>query len=444
MNFFPFILCVLAAASMATKSGGNSSSSFHSNNNEADDSPPEFPVNSLARMSISHLYYQVGLDMSNIDGIITMKKNASNTEVSIEVCPEKLIGYGGISEKEELQIRMVFPKLFKYDLLNKSLKEMAIKKNTMSLKDFRVLCLECAEFPEAIIAVDVAILIWITEKVNWLPEAVIAADVAIITWIAEKIIGYSELMIDSEIIDSVCLLSVHPEISVYCERQITRMLGIFLRNFHSSNRSSLNFLLNLLKFIDSHAICEKVKTIVTSLYTVTRAVFDCRLILGTEDPFLATLEETLQPKEAQILLARRLNDFYPGCYFKFYSKGQIFTLPSLFSDFVWMLNHHFIRADIIGDGILHWKSNCNSWKNICFAYSSFPSSSLFIVLENSPPIIFWAKILSCKNLNDLKELLKTPDMKYFILYHDVTIMESNIQFSIAAPSKQLGNQDPHV
>ena len=452
MNFFPFTLCVLATASLFVKSNGNSSSSSESNNNEVDDNSsssaktPDFPVNSLARMTLSHLYYQVGLDISNIDGIITLKRNTSHTGLSIQVCPEKLIGYGGINGKEDLHTRVIIPKLFQYGLLNKSLKEMANGKNSMSLRHFRALCLECAKFPEAIVVVDVAILTWIVEKFKGLPEIITAIDVDFLTWIAEKVNEDSELMVDFSVIKSVCLLSVHPNISVHCESQIIRFLEICSKIFHSKRRTSLYFLLNLLKFIDSSIIREKVKTIITSLYNSSRkCVYGlyCRLVLGPEDPFLAVLEKKL-PEQVPVHLARRLNDLYPGCYFIFYSKGQIFHLPRRFDVSDCMNNYLFIRADIINDDILQWKDDFSSWKNITFACTYFPSSSLFIVCEKSPPSIFWAKIKLCKNLKEFKELLMITEVKQLILSYDITVMESNIQFTITSPSKQLDNQDPNV
>lgn len=74
MNFFAVILCALAAASMATIS----------------DCKPEIPVTSLTQMSLSKFFYLVGLEMSNIDGIIKLKRSDFSNVVFFEVCPQLL------------------------------------------------------------------------------------------------------------------------------------------------------------------------------------------------------------------------------------------------------------------------------------------------------------------------------------------------------------------
>ena len=430
MNLFAFILCALASACLAADSDSNSSSGTRSNTKEVDDNSapsakrPKLPVSSLLRMSLSQNFlYLAGLELSEIGGIIKLKRYASNLCVIIEVCPEKMVGYGGISGMEKEHTRVVFHELFKYNLLNKELK--AIGENMgLSLSAFRALCLDCVKFPEAILAVDVAILHWIVEYVE----------------------GDAELLVDFDVIRSVCFLSVHPDISVHCEAEITRALEIFSKCFQSAKRFFFNFLVNLIQFIDSHGIREIVETIVTSLYTSAEAPkwrHDCRLILGPDDAFLAILEGELTGNE-QNELANLVNDYYPNCFFKFYSKGECFRLPCLFYGLHDMSKHLFIRADVDNEDNLLWKNDCSSWKTISFADTSLPVSSLFIVYENSPPSIFWAKIRSCKNFREFNELLTTPEMKHFILYYDITIMETDTKFSITSPLEQLDNQAANV
>jgi hypothetical protein len=244
----------------------------------------------------------------------------------------------------------------------------------------------------------------------------------------------------------VTLLSAHPDISELCESEIVSVLEIFSNSSLFIHRVPLNFLVNLIKFIDSHDIREKVKSIVTDLYTFAKpdeSQLDCRLILGPDDSFLASLERKLTGK-AQNELTNHVGSAYPGCYFKFYSKGRFFCLPNLFDDKLYMGNRLFIRADVHYDGTIVWEKDCNSWNNITFAFTSSSSSSLFVVHNSSPPAFFCAQIKSCKNLKEFKELLKTPEMKHYILYNDVTIMKSNVHFTIASPSKQPDNQDANV
>ena len=362
--------------------------------------------------------------MSKIGGIIKLKRFAYNPCVVLEVCPEKLVGYGGISGKEEEHTRILVPRLFNYALLNKKLEILAIENKPISLEEIRALCLDCARFPEAIITVDVAILHWIVEFVE----------------------GNTELIVDFGVMKSVCFLSVHPGISVHCESDIIRALEIFSRCLQTKKWVSFGFLVNLLKFIDSHNIREVVKTIITSLYTSTdnhKRHLECRLVLGPKDSFLATLEGKLTEKE-QTELTNHVNDYYPNCFFKFYSKGECLRVPCLFYGVHDMSKHLFIRADVDNEDNLLWKNDCISWKNISFADSSLPSSSLFIIYGKSLPAGFWAKIKLCKNLEDFEELLTKPEMKFTILYNDVTIMKSNVQFTIASPSKQPDNQDANV
>ena len=76
------------------------------------------------------------------------------------------------------------------------------------------------------------------------PEAIIAVDVAILNWIFKYVKGNVGLRIDFDVIKSVCFLSVHPDISVNCEVEIISVLEIFSinKNFASDERRSLNFL----------------------------------------------------------------------------------------------------------------------------------------------------------------------------------------------------------
>jgi hypothetical protein len=77
MNFVALILCVLAAASMAS-------------DNSSANSKPELPVSSLAQTTSKLFLHQFGLDMSKIDGIINVSRNTQNYSVVIAVCIEKL------------------------------------------------------------------------------------------------------------------------------------------------------------------------------------------------------------------------------------------------------------------------------------------------------------------------------------------------------------------
>ena len=448
MNLLTFILCVLTATTLAGNQDGKisnfssnssksevagNSSNLNSNSSknevDANNSPsaikPKSLVSSLFQMSLTpFVLYKIGLDMSKIDGIISVLKFTSNSVVLIEVWPEKLIGFGEISGKGKKFTRASFSSLFDCKKLKEKLANL--EKKAINLTTFRALLLEFAKSPEAMIVVDAAIL----------------------NWIVENVIGNAETRIDFNVMKSVCLLSAHPDISEKFESTITRVLEIFSKNFHIEKviQPSLNFLLNLLKFIDSHDIREKVKEIVTSLYISAESQscrLDCRLILGPKDQFLATLEKNLSER-AQIELKNPLITSYSGCYFKFYSKGEKFRLPLLFDVMHKMDNHHFIWADINSDKILDWEKDSNSWKNISFAFNFFPSPCLFIVYESSPPSIFWTKIKSCKSLKEFKKLLTTPEIRRIILYYDITILESNIQFAITSHSKQLDNQDPRV
>ena len=422
MNFFALTLTFLAAVSLAADKGSI-------------DSSEDIPVDSLAKMNSEKFVYLIGLDLSEIDDVVKREKSADSSGVSIVVCAKKLIGYGAMHGEEDVFTRVTFPGLFDYKLLNEKL--TVEKENYMDLKKFRKIFLDCAKFPEAMMAVDVAILKWIVIMVE----------------------GTDTLNIDLDVIAPVCCLSVDPDISEYCEDDIIRALEIFSTSIQSSQsngpihlRRSLNFLLNLLKFVDSPRIQQKLKDIVTSLYklktTSNSSFLDYRLILGLGDAFLATLEKKLPPGISYFITSYFGNAFSRSTYFRFFSKGQIFRLRGLFSSTDESMSKHSCTKATIGSGgnTLVWDVEQHSYKDVKFENSSSSSSSLFIVYSGNtkPPAIFWGQIRSCKTMQEFKELLKSPVMKQTILTCDITLMESNIKFSITDPLKQLDNQVPNA
>ena len=384
-----------------TNNSGNSSNAINA----------RVPDVRLEQMAIASIFYEVGLiiglDMSRIKDVVRIAPN--NPYVALQVCPEKFIGFGDMQGSEDRLTRVSFSSMFDTDLLNKELESMS--GTYIGLLEFRTLFSKCARFPEAIVAIDVAILKWIAKL---------------------DLDDRKRLVTDSDIVKPLCYLSAYPNISEACKDDIIRVLEIFSEFFEKDVTFYSTLLLNLLKFINSVEIQKKVKELALGLCRSNsfRYFSEYYLILGNSKKYPEALEGNLW----------EVNNFFlndvPECYFKFYSKDSSFCLPLIRFGLVTDMSQHFCSIARIGDdGVLVWEKDSYKWIDINLEKSSFSASSLFVVYHIHPPVSFWIKIKSCINMKEFNELLEKPEMKFMTLTYNITIMESNIEFSVTSPSK---------
>ena len=311
-------------------------------------------------------------------------------------------------------------------------------KSVMYPELVRRLFLKYAKCATAMIAIDVAILKWLSHTIQLLSASVENKR--------------SILHLDTSLVAPVCALSLYQQIREFCEEDILIFLSE-VQWYYEPIRKMENLyfptLLTLLKTLDDGLIRSKVKEIAEKVKPRESDFIFSRLILGIDNPIVKSLEGKLSTAEYA-----RFDALWPhqiACGRKVHSMNN----NSMFScDPIGILLYFhyptYTSALIKEDNTLEWEGTSNFAVVEQIKCSNEPGPQpkqlcLFIISQLSPPSAFWKEVTSCTNMAEFNKCLEKPLTRIWILTYEISILESSSIYKVF-PIQRIAanNQDLSV
>ena len=324
---------------------------------------------------------------------------------------ERVVVLNGRLEKE-FRVFNRFAELFNCECLLEKL----VSKTFLTFKQMQSLFLECSRIPEAKIAIDVAILKWLSIEIQE----------------AKSDAGNGRVNVDPSILGSLCALSLDADDKTYKFTKdillvLTQVQELIVRELLPL-KNILPTLLTVMKLFDDGPIHTKAKEIITTFFNedYQKVCPILVLTLGKDHALVKSIEATMEDEKKRARCDAEL-DGQLALKRKVHSLAIMpFLDPNGFS--ILAVDALYLKADIGTEGTLEWERTQASSKEI-IGLSIRPDvinqTCLFIIFMIEPPADVCMEITSCASLEKFYELLEKPKMKQMILSYGVTILESD-------------------
>ena len=285
------------------------------------------------------------------------------------------------------------------------------KPKPMETLKFRSEYAKCALNPEAMIAVDTAILQWLAQAIHLRPRDV--------------------LQIDKVVLQFVCALSMHPFIGKLLMDDIQCVVEQICRY---CTEESFSHILTIIKFLDDKSpIRLELEVIAAKMYASARnSCPESRMLLGPSHPLVLSMEKNASEEEfvlcdakmqSQLVFGRKL---YSQCG---HDSAYGFELHQLFMSILHPT--YLLKANIVVDGI-EWKEKIPIVADVIYFYnrpSEDPMHNLFIISTLSLPPDFCEEVTSFTSLKKFHKYMEGPSIRRMILTYGITILESSSLFN---------------
>ena len=351
---------------------------------------------------------------------LVIKKTSDKKKLSLLVSAKKLEEVVMLkwNDKEDSRGFDPFAELFNCNCLLEKLSEAP---TMMSFQQTQFLFIECSRIPEAKIAIDVAVLKWLSGGI----QDVKSND------------SNQKVDVEPDILSPLCALSLDPDDKSF---NYTRDILIVLTQVqeliaHDSlwfllgdKKGILLSLLTVMKLFDEGPIWTKAREITTTLvkedYQKLGPILE--LTMGSDD----ALEESIE------LDVKKGADWNAKLGVQSALKRKVHSLAFLpclnpADFFILTFGTFSLKADISTGGALEWESTQASKKEmiaLCNQRKVNSQMQLLIMSKMEPPASLFEEITSCASLSKFYELLKKPAIKQMILSYGVTILETENLF----------------
>ena len=308
----------------------------------------------------------------------------------------------------------IFPRLFNIILFNNKLTSV---NETTTLEEFRQLFAPCVISTEGMITVDIAILYWLDEEI-------------------QNTSGSSPFRIEVSVLESLCALSLYPQVEEYCSNTLMKVLCSVHRSNNLNIEKKLFFSsLNIIKQLDPCPIRTAIEKLAVKIFNVIyepskpsshNVMLECKIRLGHGHEFLNLLETLVPAENLQHIKA---------------SHQQIATsIPEVFSlnnaSFISSLDVQFFQSAIVSKDKLQLKweqekaisTNSIQMQELLASSSiglTATESRLFIMCHLQLPETIWNEIKSCASWKQLDMLMKRLSLTY-----GMTFLKSSFNFII--------------
>ena len=238
--------------------------------------------------------------------------------------------------------------------------------------------------------------------------AMIAVDVAILQWMSHSIQENSKFMgnantiihLDTSLLVPICALTLYPRIQEFCKEDILTVFSEFQRYTESDRYIGDDYyfptLLTLIRTLDEGSVRSKIEELAIKMYFKGELSFiSSRLVLGLEHPFVNSMEAKLPAAKLasyEDLWYRQMK--YEHRVYSLYIQWILSCIPNHF--LVSIENPEYQTALIENDDSLIWQGGVQFDLNIYFRNRLQPKQlCLFIVSTLHAPAAFWKEIVSC-------------------------------------------------
>lgn len=356
--------------------------------------------------------YSIGRALGMEKKVLTQTSTKDNTKILL-IHPEKVFAFlqdfeAAVNKYSAKTIgKDIFTRLFNMDLLRNKLTSLS---EPQTLEKIRNLFALCVISTAGMVTLDLAIL-------NWLDQEV------------QDTFGKEHFYVEPFVIESLCALSIHPQVEEYCTDKIMRVIG----GIQSSSKNEWSFFfsfLNIIKQLDPCPIRTAIGQLAVMIFKEIyqpdseNFVLECRLQLGHGHEIFKLLETFVPAEEIQLVEA---------------SLQQIANIPEVFSlNDVWrimmdlpdfkivFLDKQFVQIAIVSeDNKLEWEhtetisTNMVEFQmqevsgNSSFgAMGTLPKSRIFIMYRLQLPATILNEIKSCTDYEPLQQLMKRLCLTY--------------------------------
>ena len=282
------------------------------------------------------------------------------------------------------------------------------------------------------------------------PSAIVLVDVVILRWLIHVVTEDIEgkvIVLESPVILAMCSLAVHPQFEGFCASDVLTVLIEVERYVETAPLGSLDYLcpslLTVIKMLNPSSITTKVEDIVAKMYkkNVYAIGVKCRVFLGTDHDFVKKMEkiiseeETCRWNEIRFLQVDHKLIIHSLCGGKIhYQDARYLSIGGIFLKFGLVFKSAIVAQDII----TVWEEMDDENLPVCIEFMKeldtnlLPGQSrIYIACMIRPPSFFWDAIKSCENLKMMHKLLKGLGMKQMILTYGISILETNLEYTIS-------------
>ena len=299
-------------------------------------------------------------------------------------------------------------------------------KKVMFPEEVRSLFVKYSKSTTAMIAIDVAILKWLSHAIQLLSDC-------------EKS-KRSILHLHSSLIAPLCALSLYPQIGELCSKDILIFLSEVERNFKPiifhqfQDHYYFPTLLTLIKTLGEGLIRLKVKEIADKSQPKKDFFITGRLFLELDHPVVQSLEAKLSA--ARYTRFNALWSHQIACDRKVHSMNNNSMIScDPISTLLYFHYPTYTSALLKEDNTLEWDgtSNFEFVEQINFSNEPGPQPKqlrLFILSQLKPPAAMWKEFTSCTSMTEFVKCLEKPMIRTWILTYEISILESSSIYKV--------------